>query len=202
MQSIGGNNDGTYTLYMFSFTPRTLGLACRPCSGPRFRRCLGWHIASLAPPHRFLPHRDVCTLLEWELSWGTKFMMRAFAESVGNTLNYSTNLLLISSYTPLNIQVPTAGNTSPSQSFVLRHSREFILTCSACIENQNPGAESNDAKLAVSFNGGKLKIGIEQDKMKGVPELGVAPQPIQYSHEKKRDGVLGLLRFRRLSLVA
>ena len=34
MQSIGGNNDGTYTLYMFPLTPRALGLACRPCSGP------------------------------------------------------------------------------------------------------------------------------------------------------------------------
>ncbi len=34
MQSIGGNNDGTYTLYMFPLMPRALGLACRPCSGP------------------------------------------------------------------------------------------------------------------------------------------------------------------------
>ncbi len=34
MQSIGGNNNGTYMLYMFSLTPRALGLACLPCSGP------------------------------------------------------------------------------------------------------------------------------------------------------------------------
>ncbi len=34
MQSIGGDNDGTYTSYMFPLTPRALGLAGRPCSGP------------------------------------------------------------------------------------------------------------------------------------------------------------------------
>jgi hypothetical protein len=34
MQSIGGNNDGTYMFYMFPLTPHALGLACRPCSGP------------------------------------------------------------------------------------------------------------------------------------------------------------------------
>ncbi len=34
MQSIGGNNDGTYTLYMSPLRPHALGLACRPCSGP------------------------------------------------------------------------------------------------------------------------------------------------------------------------
>ncbi len=34
MQSIGGNNDGTYMLYMFPLTPRALGLACWPCLGP------------------------------------------------------------------------------------------------------------------------------------------------------------------------
>jgi hypothetical protein len=32
---------------------------------------------------------DCCTLLEWELSWGTKYILRVFAESVGKTLNYS-----------------------------------------------------------------------------------------------------------------
>ncbi len=34
MQSIGVNNNGIYTLYMFPLTPRALGLACRPSSGP------------------------------------------------------------------------------------------------------------------------------------------------------------------------
>ncbi len=34
MQSIGGNDDGTCTLYMFPLMRRALGLACQPCSGP------------------------------------------------------------------------------------------------------------------------------------------------------------------------
>jgi hypothetical protein len=42
-----------------------------------------WHL-----PIVFYPDY-LRTLLEWELSWDTKLMLRAFAESVGNTLNYS-----------------------------------------------------------------------------------------------------------------
>jgi hypothetical protein len=34
-----------------------------------------WH-------HPIVFYQDFFTLLEWELSWGTKFMMRAFAEQV------------------------------------------------------------------------------------------------------------------------
>ncbi len=34
-QSVGGNNSGTYTLYMSPLMARVLGLAHRPWSGPR-----------------------------------------------------------------------------------------------------------------------------------------------------------------------
>jgi len=34
-QSISGNNDGTYTLYMAPLMTGMLGLPCRPCWGPR-----------------------------------------------------------------------------------------------------------------------------------------------------------------------
>jgi hypothetical protein len=34
MQSIGGNNNGTYILYMFYLKTHALGLACQPGSGP------------------------------------------------------------------------------------------------------------------------------------------------------------------------
>ncbi len=34
MQSIGGNNKGTYTLYMSPLMPQALGLVCPPCSEP------------------------------------------------------------------------------------------------------------------------------------------------------------------------
>ncbi len=39
--------------------------------------------------HPIFFHQDFCTLLEWELSWGTKVMLRAFPESARNTLNLS-----------------------------------------------------------------------------------------------------------------
>jgi hypothetical protein len=35
IQSIDGNYDGTYTLYMFLLIPPALGLACQQCLGPR-----------------------------------------------------------------------------------------------------------------------------------------------------------------------
>jgi hypothetical protein len=35
MQSVGGNNGGTYMLYMSPVMARVLGLAHRPWSGPR-----------------------------------------------------------------------------------------------------------------------------------------------------------------------
>ena len=35
MQSISGNNDGTYTSYMVPLVTGMLGLPCRPCWGPR-----------------------------------------------------------------------------------------------------------------------------------------------------------------------
>jgi hypothetical protein len=49
---------------------------------------LGWHICISDTTSSFF-YQNFCTLLKWELSWGTKFMLRAFAETVGNTLNYS-----------------------------------------------------------------------------------------------------------------
>jgi hypothetical protein len=33
-------------------------------------------------------HQDICTLLDWELSWGTKSLLTAFAESAGDKANY------------------------------------------------------------------------------------------------------------------
>jgi hypothetical protein len=39
--------------------------------------------------HPIFSHWDFCTILEWEMSWGTKVMLRVFPESTGNTLNYS-----------------------------------------------------------------------------------------------------------------
>ena len=35
MQSISGNSDGTYMLYMAPLMAGMLGLSCRPCGGPR-----------------------------------------------------------------------------------------------------------------------------------------------------------------------
>jgi hypothetical protein len=35
IQSISGDNDGKYTLYMSPFTAGMLGLPCRPCAGPQ-----------------------------------------------------------------------------------------------------------------------------------------------------------------------
>ena len=45
--------------------------------------------ASQALRHPIFSYRDFCTLLEWELVWGTISSLGAFAESVGNILNYS-----------------------------------------------------------------------------------------------------------------
>ncbi len=39
--------------------------------------------------HPIFFHWDFCTLLEWEMSWGTKVMLRAFPESTRNILNLS-----------------------------------------------------------------------------------------------------------------
>ncbi len=100
MQSISGNNDGTYTLYMFPFMPLALGLACRPCSGPwQLKFGDHWFIVKISGVwgvarlhlrhHHIFFHQNFCALLEWEMSWGTKVMLRAFPESARNTLNLS-----------------------------------------------------------------------------------------------------------------
>ncbi len=52
-----------------------------------FRGFWSCTFASQAPPHHFPPR--FCTILGWELSWGTKVVLRAFPQSAGNTLNYS-----------------------------------------------------------------------------------------------------------------
>jgi hypothetical protein len=80
--------------------PVPFGLACRPCSGPwqlKFGDCKFivkisgvWGVARLHLRHHpIFFHQNFCTLLEWEMSWGTKVMLRAFPERTRNTLNLS-----------------------------------------------------------------------------------------------------------------
>jgi hypothetical protein len=39
--------------------------------------------------HPIFFHWDVCTLLEWELSWDTKSLLTTSTENDGNMFNYS-----------------------------------------------------------------------------------------------------------------
>ena len=99
MQRISGNNYGTYRLNMPPFMTSMLGLPCRPCSRPWQLKfddylllvaILG--VLGMAHLHSGnTPSFNIgifALYFQW-VSWGTKSLLTASAESAGKMFNYS-----------------------------------------------------------------------------------------------------------------
>ena len=107
MQSIGGHNNGTYTLYMSPFTADMLQLQCRPCLGPRqlkfgdylllfvFLGVLwGWHIRILGTSTPSFNTRIVAPDLSGNRSGEIILCLQHLLKVSGTTLTiHSTKLL-------------------------------------------------------------------------------------------------------------